>query len=67
MTFAFLEVQILPAICFIGVITFVCSALGVKIGHVFGLRYKSKAELVGGLVLLAMGCKILVDHLFFGG
>ncbi len=66
-TFAFLEVQILPAICFIGVITFVCSALGVKIGHVFGLRYKSKAELVGGLVLLAMGCKILVDHLFFGG
>ena len=66
-TFAFLEVRILPAIALIGVTTFVCSALGVKIGSVFGLRFKSKAELLGGLVLIAIGLKILIEHLFFGG
>ena len=66
-TFAFLEVQILPAVCFIGVTTFLCSALGVKIGNVFGLKFKSKAELFGGIVLVAMGLKILIEHLFFGG
>lgn len=66
-TFAFLEVQIVPAVSFIGVTTFVCSAAGVKIGNVFGTRFKSKAELFGGLVLVAMGLKILIEHLFFGG
>ena len=66
-TFAFLDVDILPAVAFIGVITFLCSAVGVKIGHVFGLKYKSKAELFGGAVLIAMGLKILIEHLFFGG
>ena len=66
-TFAFLDVQILPAIGFIGLITFLCSALGVRIGHVFGLRFKSRAELLGGLVLIAIGLKILIEHLFFGG
>lgn len=66
-TFAFLDVSIVPAVSFIGVITFICSAIGVKIGNVFGLRFKSKAELFGGLVLIAMGFKILIEHLFFAG
>ena len=66
-TFAFLDVAIIPAITFIGVTTFFFSAIGVKIGNVFGSRFKSKAELFGGLVLVLMGCKILIEHLFFGG
>lgn len=66
-TFAFLEVDIVPAVSFIGLITFACSAAGVKIGNVFGLKYKSKAELFGGAVLILMGIKILIEHLFFGG
>ena len=49
-TFAFLQVQIIPAVSFIGVITFVFSAVGIKIGNVFGAKYKSKAELLGGVV-----------------
>lgn len=66
-TLAFLNVNIVPAVSFIGVITFVCSAIGVKIGHVFGTKYKSKAEFFGGLVLILIGLKILIEHLFFGG
>ena len=66
-TFAFLEVAILPAVSFIGVITFLCSAAGVKIGHEFGLKYRSRAELLGGVVLVGIGLKILIEHLFFGG
>lgn len=62
-TFAFLQVNIVPAVSFIGVITFLFSAVGVKIGHVFGCRYKSKAEFLGGLVLVLMGIKILLEHL----
>ena len=64
-TFAFLEVDILPAVLLIGVITFAFSAAGIKIGNVFGIRFKSKAELAGGLVLIALGIKILIEHLFF--
>ena len=66
-TFAFLDVQIVPAVSLIGVITFVFSAVGVKIGNVFGAKYKSKAELVGGIVLICIGLKILIEHLFFNG
>lgn len=62
-TFAFLHVNIGYAALIIGVTTFVISVLGVKIGHVFGLRYKSKAEIAGGLILIVMGCKILLEHL----
>ena len=62
-TFAFLRVDIVAAVLFIGCITFLFSAAGIKIGHVFGSRYKSKAELVGGLILILMGCKILLEHL----
>ena len=64
-TFAFLKVQIVPAVSFIGVITFCLSVVGVKVGTIFGSRYKSKAELAGGLILLLIGTKILVEHLFF--
>lgn len=64
-SFAFLKVQIVPAITFIGVITFVLSAIGVVVGNIFGARFKSKAELTGGIVLIAMGTKILIEHLFF--
>jgi putative Mn2+ efflux pump MntP len=60
-TFAFLQVQIVPAVSFIGVVTFVLSAIGVKIGSLFGTKYKSKAELVGGIVLVLIGIKILLE------
>lgn len=55
--------QILIAVFSIGVITFLLSALGVKIGNVFGSKYKFLAELSGGIVLVGMGLKILVEHL----
>ena len=62
-TFAFLKVSIVPAVLFIGVTTFILSAVGVKIGNVFGTKYKSRAELAGGVVLVLMGTKILLEHL----
>lgn len=62
-SFAFLKVEIVPAISFIGVITFLLSGLGVKIGSLFGLRFKSKAELAGGIILILIGLKILLEHL----
>ncbi len=62
-TFAFLQVQIVPAVGFIGIITFLFSFVGVKIGNIFGTRYKSKAELVGGIILIVIGVKILLEHL----
>lgn len=62
-TFAFLQVDILSAVCFIGAVTFVFSSAGVKVGSVFGTRYQSKAELFGGVVLIGMGIKILLEHL----
>lgn len=66
-TFAFLEVQILPAILLIGCTTFALSAAGVKIGNVFGSGFQSKAEIAGGVILILLGIKILIEHLFFGG
>lgn len=63
-TYAFLQVRIIPAVTFIGVTTFVLSIAGVKIGNVFGLKYKTKAEIAGGVILILMGLKILVEHLF---
>ena len=62
-TFAFLRVDVIPAVTLIGLCTFAISAAGVKIGNVFGVRYKSKAELAGGVVLVLIGLKILLDHL----
>lgn len=62
-TFAFLNVNILPAVSFIGTVTFLLSIVGVKAGNAFGCRYKSKAELAGGAILILMGLKILLEHL----
>lgn len=62
-TFAFLQVQIAPAVSLIGVTTFALSCLGVKLGNVFGAKYKSRAEFFGGVVLILMGAKILLEHL----
>lgn len=64
-TFAFLKVDIISAIVFIGITTLVISIIGVKIGTVFGTKYKTKAELAGGVILVLMGIKILIEHLFF--
>ena len=63
-TFALLpDVNIGFAVLFIGIITFTLSALGVKIGNIFGAKYKSKAEFLGGLILILLGTKILLEHL----
>lgn len=63
-TFALLpDVNILAAVSFIGIITFILSGIGLKIGNVFGSKYKSKAEFAGGLILVLMGIKILLEHL----
>lgn len=65
-TFAFLDVNIVTAILIIGATTFALSAVGVKAGNVFGARLKSKAEIAGGVILILLGIKILIEHLFFG-
>lgn len=62
-TFAFLNVNIAPAVSLIGIVTFTLSMIGVKIGHVFGTIYKSKAEFAGGLILILIGTKILLEHI----
>lgn len=62
-TFAFLRVDIFWAVTFIAIVTFTLSSIGVKVGNVFGMRYKSKAEFAGGLILILMGIKILLEHL----
>ncbi|WP_347491269.1 manganese efflux pump MntP family protein [Desulfoscipio sp. XC116] len=62
-SFAFLRVNIIPATLSIGIITLTLSMLGVKIGNIFGAKFKSKAELVGGIILVLIGLKILFEHL----
>ena len=62
-TFAFLAVRILPAAALIGVTTFLLSAAGIYIGHVFGVHFKAKAERLGGVILILIGLKILLEHL----
>jgi putative Mn2+ efflux pump MntP len=62
-SFAFLRVSIIPAVSFIGITTFALSLVGVKLGNVFGTRFKSKAELAGGIILVLIGMKILLEHL----
>ncbi len=62
-TFAFLQVSIGPAVAFIGCTTFILAFAGVCIGKVFGARYKSKAEFFGGVILILIGLKILLEHL----
>ena len=65
-SFAFLGMtgeKVIPAVCCIGAVTFALSAAGMKIGAVFGAKYKSKAEIAGGVILIALGIKILIEHL----
>jgi putative Mn2+ efflux pump MntP len=62
-SFAFLSVDIIPASILIGCTTFVLSAIGCYIGHAFGTKYKSGAELVGGIILILIGVKTLLEHL----
>lgn len=57
------QVNITAAVLFIGVVTFVLSAVGLKVGNIFGAKYKSKAEIVGGVILILIGLKILLEHL----
>ncbi len=64
-SFACLQVQIFPAILLIGATTFLFGMLGVKIGNVFGARYEAKAEWLGGVILILIGSKILLEHLGF--
>ncbi len=62
-SFAFLNISITPAVLSIGIITLILSMMGVKIGNIFGVKFKSKAELLGGIILVLMGLKILLEHM----
>lgn len=62
-TFAFLRVDIAVSVGLIGVTTFVLSIVGVAVGHRFGARYEKPATIVGGIVLILIGLKILLEHL----
>ena len=62
-TFAFLQVDVVPAVSLIGLVTFALACVGVKLGHMFGVRYMARAERFGGIVLVLMGGKILLEHL----
>lgn len=62
-TFAFLQVEMIPAVCMIGGVTFLFSMIGIWIGNLFGKRYKTRAEIMGGLILILIGLKILIEHL----
>ena len=61
-SFAFLHIDIWSAASIIGVTTFILSIVGLRIGNIFGCRYKSKAEFAGGAILMIMGIKILIEH-----
>ena len=61
-SFAFLQVRIVPAVAFIGLTTLALSMAGVKVGSIFGAKFKSKAEFAGGVVLILIGLKILLEH-----
>jgi putative Mn2+ efflux pump MntP len=63
-TFAFFMINIFMAVIITGLTTFCIAIAGVKIGNIFGIKYKSKAEFAGGVVLVLLGIKILVEHLF---
>lgn len=62
-TFAFLQVEILPAVLLIGCVTFLCAGAGVRIGSLFGTRYQKPAAIAGGVTLILLGSKILLEHL----
>jgi len=62
-TFAFLQVSIVGAVSIIGIITFVLSVAGVAIGNQFGARFEKPAGIIGGIVLILIGVRILLEHL----
>jgi len=62
-TFAFFEINILLTVIIIGIITFLLSFIGVKIGNKFGIKFQNKAEILGGIILILIGTKILLEHL----
>lgn len=62
-TFAFYNVSVVLAIILIGIVTFIISAAGVKIGNIFGVKYRKKAEIAGGSILILLGVKLLVEGL----
>ena len=62
-TFAFFEINIFSTICIIGIVTFILSTLGVRIGNKFGDKFQNKAEIIGGLIIILIGLKILLSHL----
>ncbi len=64
-TFAFLGVSIVPAVSLIGITTFCFSFAGVGIGSVFGSKFREKAQWAGGIILILIGTRILIEHLFF--
>jgi len=64
-TFSFFALNIFTAILIIGLTTFAISTAGVRVGNIFGTRFKSKAEFAGGVILVLLGIKILIEHLFF--
>jgi len=64
-SFAFLQVKIVHAVSLIGAITFILSAIGVKAGGFCGMKWKKRAEFAGGVILILIGLKILIEHLFF--
>ena len=62
-TFAFLKISIIKSVIIIGVLTFLLSFLGVFIGNKFGAKFKDKAQILGGVILILIGIKILIEHL----
>ncbi len=62
-TFAFLDVRIVPSVTLIGVTTLILSMIGVKAGSLFGAKYEKKAEILGGVILILLGVKTLLEHL----
>jgi putative Mn2+ efflux pump MntP len=66
-TFAFFEVHIIEVVVITGMVTLFISVCGVKIGSLFGTKFKSKAEFIGGAVLILIGIKILIEHIYLGG
>ena len=61
-TFAFLTINVVPAAAFIACVTFLCSSVGVKLGGLFGSRLQSRAQVLGGVILVFLGVRILLEH-----
>ena len=62
-TFAFFDVNIILSVAIIGIITFILSGIGVILGNKFGNKYEKKSQILGGIILIIIGIKILIEHL----